>query len=76
MRNIIGDWETGNGERGLGKWGWGRGMGIGDCEKMGNENVILSTSKNGGEWGMGIGEWISKWGMHKGKRPHHASNYF
>ena len=41
MINIIGDWESGNGE-------WEHGMG--------NENVILSTSKNGGEWGMGIGE--------------------
>ena len=40
---------------GLRKREWG--IGIGECEKMGNENVILPTSKNGGEWGVGIGEW-------------------
>ena len=50
MINIIGDWESGNGdwENGNGDWG---------MRKMGNKNVVLSISKNGWEWGMGIGEW-------------------
>ena len=41
-----------------GKVGMGTGkmgMGIGEWEKMGNENVVLSISKNCGEWGLGNG---------------------